>query len=58
MVSTDLPIDLAAARGREEFNEGWGLDSCPYPDDGPMRTAWINAWCAAEEEKLDPHFRF
>lgn len=44
------PIVLAASRGREEFAAGLGLDSCPYPDDGPERAAWINAWCDAEEK--------
>jgi ribosome modulation factor len=47
--TTDQTLVLAAQRGREEFAEGWGLDECPYPGDGEMRTAWINAWCDADE---------
>ena len=42
------PVERAATSGASDHANGFGLDACSYPDDGPERSAWIDAWNEAE----------
>lgn len=39
------------ALGRQAYEEGMPLRSCPYSEDDPDRVEWEGAWMEAEEEE-------
>lgn len=51
------PVAVAIARAYAEHAEGWGFDSCPYPEDGPERSAWLKAWDEAEIRQTSASIR-